>query len=56
MTTMKAWIQRHAVLISPVYLPGVFTRDDWMARLIMGLTSAVAVGICEELVGGVRHT
>jgi len=36
-------------VISPVYLPGVFTRDDKMARLIMGLFSAVVTGICEEL-------
>jgi membrane protease YdiL (CAAX protease family) len=36
-------------VISPVYLPGVFTRDDKMARLIMGLVSAMVTGICEEL-------
>lgn len=36
-------------VFSPVYLPGVFTRDDKTARLIMGLVSAVVVGICEEL-------
>lgn len=36
-------------LTSPVYLPGILTRDDKMARLIMGLFSAVVTGICEEL-------
>jgi membrane protease YdiL (CAAX protease family) len=36
-------------VFSPVYLPGVFTRDDKTARLIMGLVSAVVTGICEEL-------
>ncbi|MCE7980036.1 MAG: CPBP family intramembrane metalloprotease [Caldilinea sp. CFX5] len=36
-------------LISPVYLPGIFTRDDKLARLLLGLASAVVTGICEEL-------
>jgi membrane protease YdiL (CAAX protease family) len=36
-------------VISPVYLPGVFTRDDKLARLLLGLASAVVTGICEEL-------
>jgi len=36
-------------VISPVYLPGLFTRDDKLARLIMGLAAAVVTGICEEL-------
>lgn len=36
-------------VLSPVYLPGVFTRDDWLARLALGLVSAVVTGICEEL-------
>ena len=36
-------------VISPVYLPGVLTREDKIARLILGLVSAVVTGICEEL-------
>lgn len=36
-------------LISPAYLPGIFTRDDKLARLFLGLVSAVVTGICEEL-------
>jgi uncharacterized protein len=36
-------------VISPVYLPGVFTRDDKMARLLLGLVAAVVTGICEEV-------
>ncbi|UCG70250.1 MAG: CPBP family intramembrane metalloprotease [Thermoplasmata archaeon] len=36
-------------LFSPVYLPGIFTRDDKMACLMMGLFSGIFVGICEEL-------
>lgn len=34
---------------SPVYLPGILTVEDKSARLAMGLTSAIVVGICEEL-------
>ena len=33
-------------LISPAYLPGIFTRDDKLARLFLGLVSAVVTGIC----------
>lgn len=36
-------------VISPVYLPGIFTREDKLARLFLGLVSAVVTGICEEL-------
>jgi hypothetical protein len=36
-------------VISPAYLPGILTRDDKIARLIMGLSAAVVTGICEEL-------
>ncbi len=36
-------------VLSPVYLPGIFTRDDKMARLTMGIIAAVVTGICEEL-------
>jgi membrane protease YdiL (CAAX protease family) len=36
-------------MFSQVYLPGIFTRDDKMAFLMMGLFSGVLVGICEEL-------
>ena len=42
-------VQMGLSVISPVYLPGILTRDDKMARLIMGLFSAVVTGICEEL-------
>lgn len=35
--------------ISPAYLPGIFTRDDKLARLFLGLIAAVVTGICEEL-------
>lgn len=36
-------------LFSPEYLPGIFTSADKTSRLIMNLTSGVAVGICEEI-------
>lgn len=36
-------------LISPAYLPGILTRGDKLARLILGLSSALVTGICEEL-------
>ncbi len=36
-------------LIDLAYLPGIFTRDDKLARLLLGLASAVVTGICEEL-------
>ncbi len=36
-------------LFSPVYLPGILTTSDKTSRLILNLTSAVAVGICEEI-------
>jgi membrane protease YdiL (CAAX protease family) len=35
--------------LSPVYLPGLFTRDDEVFWLIMGLSSGIVTGICEEL-------
>lgn len=35
--------------IAPAYLPGIFTRDDKLARLFLGLIAAVVTGICEEL-------
>ncbi len=36
-------------LFSPVYLPGMITRDDRWARIAMGLSSAIATGFLEEL-------
>jgi len=36
-------------LFSPEYLPGIFTTADKTSRLIMNLTSGIAVGICEEV-------
>lgn len=36
-------------VFSPVYLPGIFTREDKLARLMLGLVSALVTGICEEL-------
>lgn len=36
-------------LFSPDYLPGLFTTADKTSRLIMNLTSGVAVGILEEI-------
>ncbi len=35
--------------LSPVYLPGLFARDDKVFWLIMGLSSGIVTGICEEL-------
>jgi membrane protease YdiL (CAAX protease family) len=35
--------------IAPVYLPGILTRDDKLAGLMMGISSGIIVGICEEL-------
>jgi uncharacterized protein len=34
---------------SPAYLPGIFTKDDKVALLLMGLISGTVTGICEEL-------
>lgn len=36
-------------LFSPVYLPGIITTADKPSVLIMGLISAIFVGICEEV-------
>ncbi len=36
-------------LFSPVYLPGIFTTADKGSRLIMGLSSGLVVGLCEEI-------
>lgn len=34
---------------SPVYLPGIFTLDDKLGKLILSLTAAIVVGILEEI-------
>lgn len=36
-------------IYSPAFLPGIFTVEEKTSRLIMNLTSAVVVGICEEV-------
>ena len=36
-------------MFSPVYVPGIFTTSDGSSRLMMGILSGLAVGICEEL-------
>ena len=36
-------------IFSHNYLPGIFTEDDKIALLMMGLLSGLFVGICEEL-------
>jgi membrane protease YdiL (CAAX protease family) len=36
-------------LFSPVYLPGIFATAGGASRLMLGIFSGVAVGICEEL-------
>ena len=36
-------------IFSHNYLPGIFTKDDKIALLMMGLLSGIFVGICEEL-------
>jgi membrane protease YdiL (CAAX protease family) len=34
---------------SPVYLPGIFAANNWGSRVMLGIFSGVAVGVCEEL-------
>ena len=36
-------------LTSPVYLPGIFTTNDKVSRLIFGMAAGLAVGFFEEL-------
>jgi len=36
-------------LFSPVYLPGIFATDGGGTRLMLGIFSGLAVGLCEEL-------
>ena len=44
---LAMWLALSA--FSPVYLPGMITRDDRWSRIAMGLSAAIATGICEEL-------